>query len=128
MEDTREAEYIPGSCNLGKEEIRHRMRIGYIGVALTFLVFLVLEILDSPRLYRIFILPPIFYALSGFIQARHRFCYLYGWVGLFSLTGRKQFHRVGDKENARKDRMTALKIVIMVLFGSVMLTGLYMVI
>jgi len=128
MEDTGEAEYIPGACNLGKEEIRHRMRIGYIGVGLTFVVFLILEILDSPRLYRIFILPPIFYALSGFIQARHRFCYVYGWAGLFSLSGRKQFHRVGEKENIKKDRRTALKIVAMVTLGSVLLTALYMII
>ena len=128
MEDTTEAEYIPGTCNLGKEEVRHRMKIGYIGVGLTILVFLILEILDSPRLYRIFILPPIFYALSGFIQARHHFCYLYGWTGVFSLAGRKQFHKVEEKENARKDRLTALKIVIMVTLGSLMLTALYMVI
>jgi|WetSurMetagenome_2_1015567.scaffolds.fasta_scaffold761645_1 hypothetical protein len=128
MEDQTADGYIPGTCNLGRDEIRHRMRIGYVGVALTFIVFIVLEIFDSPRPYRILVFPPIFYALSGFIQARHRFCFAYGWLGLLSMTGRKQFHKVSDKENARKDRITALKIVSMVLLGSMMLTAVYMVI
>lgn len=128
MGDRLANEYVPGSCNLGEEEIRHRMKIGYIGVVLTIIVFLILEILDSPRLYRIWIFPPVFYALSGFLQARHRFCYAYGWMGLFSMTGRKHLHKVADKENVRKDRRTALKIVSMVTLGSLLLTALYMVI
>lgn len=128
MEDQNEDGYIPGTCNLGQDEIRRRMRVGYVGVLMTIVIFLVLEILDAPRGYRIFIFPSVFYALSGFIQARHRFCYLYGWMGIFSMTGRKQFHRVVEKENAKKDRRTALKIVIMVLLGSLLLTVMYIII
>ena len=128
MEDHPEEGYIPGHCNLGEAEIRRRMKIGWIGVVLTILVFLVLEILDATRPYRIFILPPIAFALSGFIQARHRFCYLYGWAGLYSMTGRKHFHKVEQQESARKDRRTALKIMSMVLLGSLLLTALYMII
>lgn len=128
MEDLIEDGYVPGTCNLGKDEIRRRMRVGYSGIVLTVLVFLVLEIFDAPRIYRIFIFPPLFYMISGFIQARHRFCYVYGWKGLFSMTGRKQFHRVSEEESLRKDRNTALKIVAMITFGSLLLTALYMVI
>jgi hypothetical protein len=128
MEEHTEEGYIPGGCNLGEVEIRHRMRIGWIGVALTILVFLVLEILDAPRLYRLFILPPLAYAFSGFIQARHKFCFVYGWIGVFSLSGRKQFHKVQETESAKRDRRTALKIISMVLLGSLLLTALYMVI
>lgn len=128
MEEHPRESYVPGTCNLGPDEIRRRMRIGYLGTVMTFLVFLVLEITDAPRGYRVFIFPTLFYALSGFLQARHRFCYVYGWKGLFSMTGRKQFHRVEESESLRKDRRTALKIVLMILFGSVVLTAVYMVI
>jgi len=104
------------------------MRIGYIGMVLTFIVFLFLEIMDARRGYRILVFPPIAYALSGFLQARHKFCYVYGWAGLYSMTGRKHFHKVEQQESALKDRRTALKIMSMVLLGSIVLTALYMVI
>jgi len=128
MEDITEDGYVPGGCNLGKDEIRRRMWVGYSGLLLSTVVFLILEIGDSPKLYRIFIFPALFYALSGFIQARHKFCFVYGWKGLFSMTGRKHFHRVRDKESLRKDRLTALMIVGMITFGSLVLTALYIVI
>src|SRR6187399_604192 len=128
MEDHTEEGYIPGHCNLGTDEIRRRMKIGYIGMVLTFIVFLFLEIMDARRGYRILVFPPIAYALSGFLQARHKFCYVYGWAGLYSMTGRKHFHKVEQPESALKDRRTALKIISMVLLGSIVLTALYMVI
>ena len=126
--ETTEEDYIPGTCNIGKAETKRRVRIGYIGLTIAFVFFLVLEIFDLPRLWRIIILPPVFYSLSGFIQARYRFCYLYGWYGVFSMTGRKHIHRVKEDEALKKDKRTAWKIVGMVLVGSVMITLLYMVI
>jgi hypothetical protein len=123
-----EEEYIPGTCNIGKDETRRRVRNGYIGLVVAIAFFLVLEIFDLPRLYRIIILPPVFYSLSGFIQARYRFCYLFGWYGVFSMKGKRQIHRVKEKEALQKDKRTALKIVAVVLVGSLLITGIYMVI
>ena len=128
MEEHHDGAYIPGQCNLGPEEIRRRMNIGWFGVGLTFLVVLVLEIFDAPKMYRIIVLPTIAVALSGFLQARHRFCYLYGWRGVFSITGRKKFEKVSVNADLKKDRNTAIRIVVMMLVGSILLTVLYMVI
>lgn len=128
MEEHSDNSYIPGQCNLGPEEIRRRMNIGWLGVVFTFLVVLILEIFDAPKLYRIIVLPTTGVALSGFLQARHRFCYLYGWRGVFSLAGRKKFEKVLDNADMKKDRNTAIQIVVMMLVGSILLTALYMVI
>lgn len=128
MEEHPHEVYVAGQCNLGTEEIRRRMNIGWLGVVLTILVVLVLEILDVPRPYRIVVLPTIAVALSGFLQARHRFCYMYGWRGVFSIAGRKKFEKVKDNEDLQRDRKTAIQIVVMMLLGSILFTALYMVI
>jgi hypothetical protein len=128
MDDSPVNGYIPGHCNIGEAEIRRRKKIGYQGLWMTLVVFLLLEITDARRIYRAFVFPFLFYALSGFVQARHHFCYLYGWKGIFSITGRKQFEKVQDPKKLRSDRITAVIIVVMVTFGSVLLTAMYMVI
>jgi hypothetical protein len=123
-----EEEYIPGTCNIGKAETHRRVRNGYIGLVIAFVFFLFLEIFDLPRWYRIVVLPPVFYSLSGFIQARYRFCYLFGMYGVFSMSGKRELHRVKDNEALQKDKRTALKILAIVLVGSLFITGIYMVI
>jgi hypothetical protein len=128
MEEHPHEVYIAGQCNLGTEEIRRRMNIGWLGVVFTVLVILVLEILDASRLYRILVLPTIGVALSGFLQARQRFCYLYGWKGVFSIAGRKKFEKVIDSKELKRDRQTAIAIIIKMLLGSFLLTAMYMVI
>ena len=126
MNKSDPVEYIAGTCNLGPDEVRRRTRIGYIGLIIALIVVFLLEFFDAPRLYRLFILPPVFYSISGFIQARHRFCYLYGFYGVFSVAGRKQFKRVKEDEALRKDRRTAWKILMMSMVGAVVITGIYM--
>src|SRR5678809_965198 len=128
MEEQPHEVYVAGQCNLGTEEIRRRMNIGWLGTVVTILVVLVLEIMDAPRPYRIVVLPTIGVALSGFLQARHRFCYLYGWRGVFSIAGRKKFEKITDNADLKRDRRKAIQIVVMMLVGSVVLTALYMVI
>lgn len=120
--------YVPGSCNIGAAEIQRRKRIGFIGLGIAFLIFLILEIIDAPKPYRFLIFPPVFYSLSGFIQARHRFCYIYGWRGVFSMSGRKQFHSIAEKAAHRKDVWTAVKIISLVTLGSIFITLWYYVI
>ena len=128
MEESLHEGYVAGQCNLGREEIRRRMNIGWFGLGLTFLVVLILEIFDASKVYRIIVLPTIGVSLSGFLQARHRFCYLYGWRGVFSITGRKKFEKVSGHADLKKDRNTAIQIVVMMLVGSLLLTALYMVV
>ena len=119
------AQYIPGSCNLGQEEINRRRRNGYLGTAATFLMILLIELTHQPQWTRLLILVPVFYALSGYLQARQKFCYVYGWQGIFSVAGTKQFGKVQDETAAEKDKRLVYSLVSKILAGSILITGIY---
>ena len=119
-----EPQYIPGGCNLGPVEIRRRYRIGYTGTAIALLFALIIHLADLPQ-WKFMIFFPVYYALSGFIQARNKFCYIYGYKGVASLLGRKKFEKIRDEENLKKDKRLARKIILQVVVGSILITLLY---
>jgi hypothetical protein len=123
--DREEEQYIPGNCNLGKAEIRRRYRIGYIGLALTILIVLLLFYTDAPRIWRLLIFFPAFYGVSGFIQATKKFCYIYGFRQVFSLEGIKSFTKIKNDDFVKADQRMAMKIVVAVFVMSVVITLLY---
>ena len=121
----KERKYIPGSCNIGEVEIRRRYRIGFIGIALTFLLMIIIELTNAINGWRLLVFFPLFYGLSGFIQAWKKFCYVYGFRSLMSMRGRKKFERNNNPRFSQMDRSTAYLIVATVTLGSIILTGLY---
>jgi len=119
------AEYVPGNCNIGPEEIYRRRRIGYLGLA-GMAIFIIIDInFNLPQVWKLVLFAPTVYALSGFFQARHKFCFLYGFMGLSSISGRRNFAKTKDNLMLRKDRTRALLLVAQVFFGSLLITVLY---
>jgi len=118
-----EGTYAPGQCNIGPEEIRRRMRIGYLGLALMIIFIFCAEYYAFPQIWKLALIAPTVYAFSGFIQARQKFCFLFGFIGVFSIAGRKS--RVGDDLKIKKDRNKALGIVAQVFISSVLVTLVY---
>jgi hypothetical protein len=118
-------QYIPGDCNIGPAEIRRRYRIGYIGLAISVIWIVIVALFDLPSYMKLLIFFPLYYSLSGFIQARYKFCYVYGWQGLSSIGGRKTFTRTKDPEALAKDKKLSRKIVLQVLISSFLLTMVY---
>jgi hypothetical protein len=114
--------YKPGSCNIGPVEIRRRYRIGFIGLGAAIVMALMIIILDLPAYTRWFLFAPVFYGVSGFIQAQHKFCYIYGFQGVFSLTGKKKFSRSKEEKDIIKDRQTARKLLLLITIISAILT------
>lgn len=124
MEDLHSTEaYIPGVCNIGPAEINKRLRIGYIGLALMIIFIISAEVYDIPQIWKLALFAPTVYALSGFIQARNHFCFLFGFLGLFSFTGKKT--RVRDEHQLQKDRSRALYLISQIVFGSALITLMY---
>ena len=120
--ETNEA-YIPGQCNIGPDEIRKRNRIGFIGLALMIVFVIVAEVYQIPKGWKLLLFAPTAYALSGFIQARHKFCFIFGYFGLFNTSGKRT--RVKDGIQLHKDRLKALTIVGQIFIGSAIITLLY---
>jgi hypothetical protein len=117
------SDYIPGNCNIGPEEIKKRLRIGYIGLAAMITFILIAELNQLPQVWKLALFAPAVYATSGFVQARQRFCFLFGFLGIFSIAGKRS--RVKDLHQLRKDRRKAYLLVSQVFIGAVIITLLY---
>jgi hypothetical protein len=125
--NNEEYSYIPGTCNLGAVEISRRKRIGWMGLIAAITCIAIIEYLNLSQGYRWIVFAPIYYSLSGFIQARHRFCYVYGWKGIFSIKGRKQFGRSSESVHQRADRNKAIRLMTIIIALSLGLTFLYVI-
>ena len=77
--------YVPGTCNLGKAEVRRRQIVALIGAALTVSSFIGLQATDTPNSARWSLFAPLMVFSVGFIQSRKKFCLAYGLMGTFNL-------------------------------------------
>jgi hypothetical protein len=104
--------YIPGSCNLGKEEIRRRQLVAILGLVLSVSTFAGLVGSDAPASARWGMFVPLMVFSIGFIQSRRKFCLAYGFMGTFNLGKLGDLSRVQSPEDRRADRKTALSILV----------------
>jgi len=123
--ETDQIQYKPGACNIGPAEIRRRYWIGYTGLVLMAALILCVEWFHLPRIARLGLFIPAVYTFSGFVQAVKRFCFVYGWKSVASLSGRRKFNKITNENFQRQDRNTAISIVGMVLICSAILTTIY---
>lgn len=103
--------YIPGTCNLGKAEIRRRQLVALIGLVLSLSALIGLVIGDAPRGARWSLFGTWLIFAIGFIQSRKKFCLAYGFLGTFNLGKMGDISRVQSPEDRRADRKTAFTIL-----------------
>ncbi len=106
------AQYIPGSCNIGKGEIRQRQIVALIGLAISISSLIALISTDAPRGARLGIFIPLAVASIGWVQSRKKFCLAYGFMGTFNFGKLGQLSKVADSASKAADRKTALSILI----------------
>jgi len=106
------ATYIPGTCNLGKSEIRQRKIVGLVGLFFSVSSLVGLMSINAAREARLGIFLPLLVASVGFVQVRSKFCLAYGFAGTFNFGKLGDIARVSDPMNRRADRATALKILL----------------
>jgi hypothetical protein len=104
--------YIPGTCNLGKAEIRRRQFVALLGLLLTITTFVGLIGSDAPTNARWGLFIPSMVFAIGFIQSRKKFCLAYGLMGTFNLGKLGDLSRVQSPEDRSADRKTALRILL----------------
>ena len=105
------AEYIPGSCNIGKGEIRQRQVVALIGLAISISSLIALISTSAPRGARLGIFIPLAVASIGWVQSRKKFCLAYGFMGTFNFGKLGQLSKVSDSASRAADRKTALSIL-----------------
>ena len=105
------ADYIPGSCNIGKGEIRQRQIVALIGLAISISSLIALLSTSAPRGARLGIFIPLAVASIGWVQSRKKFCLAYGFMGTFNFGKLGQLSKVSDSASRAADRKTALSIL-----------------
>jgi hypothetical protein len=104
-------EYIPGTCNIGKGEIRRRQLVALLGLFLTVSSMTALISTDSSISAKFSIFLPAMVFSIGFVQSRKKFCLAYGFAGTFNFGKLGQLSRVATAAERKADRITALKIL-----------------
>ena len=103
--------YIPGSCNIGKGEVRRRQAVALIGAVLSAFTLAGLISTSAAPGARLGIFIPLLVASIGWIQSRKKFCLAYGFMGTFNFGKLGQLSKVSDKSAQAADRKTALSIL-----------------
>ena len=103
--------YIPGTCNIGKSEIRQRQFIALIGALLTIYIGKGLLSNEDPNPPRFFIFFPAMIFSIGFVQSRKKFCLAYGFAGTFNFGRLGKASKVASPEDKKADRKMALSIL-----------------
>jgi len=103
-------QYVPGTCNIGPEEIALRRRAGHIGLAVTAALGVALVRSDRSPAWRLALALPAAGAASGYLQARQRFCANYGFRGLYNFDARGQERPVPIPGAQDEDRRRSLQI------------------
>ncbi len=105
------AEYIPGTCNIGKGEIRRRQLVAIFGLFLTTFSAATIIATDQSKNSRLSIFLPALIFSIGFVQSRKKFCLAYGLAGTFNFGKLGQISKVQSTEDRKSDRKTAVSIL-----------------
>jgi hypothetical protein len=103
-------QYVPGSCNIGPDEIALRRRVGHAGLAVTAALGAALLRSDLHPAWRLTLAVPAAGAASGYLQARQRFCANFGWRGVYNFDRLGQERPVTGDHTQTEDRRRAWQI------------------
>ena len=114
--------YISGVCNIGPAEISNRKLIGWAGLVLVIVLYILFSYLSiSAGAYLILFFPALASSI-GFIQAYNHFCVNFGWRGLFNFGDKVgKTETVVQKEFRKKDQTKAIKLTSISLFISIII-------
>lgn len=120
----RSNKYIPGVCNINREEIKRREIIGKFSFAIAISYILITIFLKPEIIFILFIFVPIFGAVLNYIQVTEKFCAQYGMRGIQNIDEENSIKNVEDKYIFR-DRIKSINIIFRSIIYSVIITLIY---
>lgn len=105
-------QYLAGSCNIGKSEIRRRQIVALAGLVMFITSLIGLLAKDADRSARLTLFIPLMIFAIGFVQSRKKFCLAYGLMGTFNFGGMGSISKVADPIAKQADRKTATVILL----------------
>ena len=116
------SEYIPGTCNIGKAEIRQRQVVALIGFFLSVSALIGFISTKASPSIRLGIFLPLTIFSVGYVQSRKKFCLAFGFMGTFNFARLGKMSKVVDKASLAADRKTAASILLQSLGLAAILT------
>lgn len=111
--------YESGVCNIGSDEIAHRLTLAHIGLLITLGFLALLVITQVPLLARFSVALPAWGTAVAYLQAWRRFCVAFGALGVFNFGRVGITERVEDPRARARDRRRALELVLLGLLAGV---------
>ncbi len=108
--EAHDARYVPGTCNIGPDEIAARRRWGHAGTLASVVLFGVLVARRAPPWARLLLAVPVGGAASGYLQARFRFCASFAARGVYNFGAVGPVEVVTDRAARSADRVRAIEI------------------
>jgi hypothetical protein len=117
-----ETQYIAGSCNIGKAEIRQRQVVALIGLFLSVSALIGFISTKASPSIRLGIFLPLTIFSVGYVQSRKKFCLAFGFMGTFNFARLGKMSKIVDKASLTADRKTAASILLQSLGLAAILT------
>ena len=122
-----QSEYIPGTCNIGKAEIRNRRNTAIFSTSIAIVLIILLLVLHADKIWRLTLFIPATSLGVGFQQWYNKFCVVFGLKGVFNFGDMGKTFSVQQKENYKKDRAKAWRMICLgMVFGLVVAVLFYM--
>ena len=116
--------YIPGTCNIGKGEIRRRQSVAAIGLALLLIATTFLFVEHLTKYSRLALFIPAMIFATGWIQSRRKFCLAFGFMGTFNFGTLGELSKVASLDDLKADRALAKSILWQSIILALAITGL----
>lgn len=117
-----QSQYIAGTCNIGKAEIRQRQVVALIGLFLSVSALIGFISTKASPSIRLGIFLPLTIFSVGYVQSRKKFCLAFGFMGTFNFARLGKMSKVVDKASLTADRKTAASILLQSLGLAAILT------
>jgi len=120
-----EDNYIPGTCNIGNEQLTKRKQFAVKCILGTLLCILFLQLFHLNKMWRL----PVFILFTasaiGVQQVFYKFCYVFGLKGLYGFLEADKVKSVEGEEYRKLDRAKARRMLISSLLIGLILTVIY---
>jgi hypothetical protein len=117
-------QYIPGTCNIGKAEIRRRQLVALLGAIATIFGAISIGNKYTSHTPRIWLFIPALVFAIGWIQSKKKFCLAYGYMGVFNFNTGRDTNKVISQDDLKADRATAFSILTQAIVLAFAITGM----
>ena len=123
-----ENKYIPGTCNIGKQEMIKRRNGGIVAGIMAVIIAVALSVAHLDRYWRFIVFFPLLSFFIGMQQWYYKFCVGFGMKGLFNFGDLGHVNNVEAEEMHKADRTKALKMIVTgILLAAAVTVGFYLV-